>query len=369
MRSPLWPAALLPLLAVAAGQERAAEIADILGQRQLDPLPRQEMLAADAGDLESLLRTRDPYARLLSPEEYAAFRAGDAAGVGIGIQLGGADGRWFLVPIPGGPAWEAGIQVRAELLSIEGRSVSGHPLDWVAERLRGPEDSAVLLVLETGSSQLLARRVPRRAFTPPAVSYREEDGLAVLTIWDFRTRDTQRDLRSGLQRALDGGKRPLIDLRQATGGDLYEALDCTGLFLPAGAPVAGIEDAGGQRRELSAPNGPRLLQEPVLVLIGPGTASAAEAFALALQVNGAARLLGEPSYGKCLTQTLAPLGDGGAVRFSNGRLWGPAGTRCREQGLEPDLPVAGAETKAPRALLEEAFGALAPEPAAPILTQ
>ena len=94
MRSPLWPAALLPLLAVAAGQERAAEIADILGQRQLDPLPRQEMLAADAGDLESLLRTRDPYARLLSPEEYAAFRAGDAAGVGIGIQLGGADGRW-----------------------------------------------------------------------------------------------------------------------------------------------------------------------------------------------------------------------------------------------------------------------------------
>ena len=78
-------------------------------------------------------------------------------------------------------------------------------------------------------------------------------------------------------------------------------------------------------------------------------------------------MLGEPSYGKCLTQTLVPLGDGGAVRFSNGRLWGPAGIPCREQGLEPDLPVAGVESKAARALLEEAAGALAPEPAGPSL--
>ncbi len=369
MRSALWPAALLPLLAAAAPQERAAEIADILSQHQLDPLPHQEMLAADAAELQSLLRSRDPYARLLSPEQYAAFRAGDIGGVGIGMQLSGADGRWFLVPIPGGPAWEAGIHVRAELLSIEGRSVRGQPLDWVAERLRGPVGSSVLLVLETGSSQLLARRVPRQAFAPPAVSYREEEGLALLTIWDFRTRDTQHDLRRGLERALAAGKRPLIDLRQATGGDLYEALDCTGLFLPPGAPVAGIETPGGQRRELNAPDGPRLLREPVLLLIGPGTASAAESFALALQTNGAARLLGEPSYGKCLTQTLAPLGDGSAVRFSNGRLWGPAGIPCREQGLEPDLPVAGVEAKSARALLEAAAGALVPEPAAPVENQ
>ena len=52
MRSALWPAALLPVLAAAAGQERSAEIADILSQRQLDPLPRQQVLAADAADLE-----------------------------------------------------------------------------------------------------------------------------------------------------------------------------------------------------------------------------------------------------------------------------------------------------------------------------
>jgi carboxyl-terminal processing protease len=369
MRGILWPVALLPLLAAAAGPERVVEIADILGQRQLDPLPREQMLAVDAAHLQSLLRSRDPYARLLAPEEYAAFRSGDAAGVGIGMQLSGVEARWYLVPIPGGPAWDAGIQVRAELLSIEGRSVRGQSLDWVAGQLRGAAGSSVLLVLETGSSQLLARRVKRQPFVPPAVSYREEDGLAVLSIWDFRTRDTRRDLRGGLQRALESGRQPLIDLRWATGGDLYEALDCTGLFLPAGTTVAGIEYPDGQRRELSAPDGPRLLREPVLVLIGPGTASAAEAFALALQANAAGRLLGEPSYGKCLTQTLVPLSDGGAVRFSNGRLWGPAGTPCREQGLEPDLPVDGAESKSARALLEEAAGTLASKSAEPILTR
>jgi hypothetical protein len=94
-------------------------------------------------------------------------------------------------------------------------------------------------------------------------------------------------------------------------------------------------------------------------------------FALAgeLPPDGEGDLLGESSYGKCLTQTLAPLDDGGAVRFSNGRLWGPAGTPCREQGLEPDLPVAGVETKAARVLLEEASGMLTSGPAEPSLSQ
>jgi len=338
-------AALLPLATVAAGDSGVLnEIARVLTQRALDPPPAEEILAQDLGGIDQYLAKRDPYARYLDPERNARFGSG-AGGVGIGVQLSEARGRYFLVPIPGGPAWNQGLLGRAELLSVEGRSVRGQGMAWVAQQLKGQAGSSVMVVLETPGGQLKALQVPRRSFSAPSVSYLEEDGIPVLRIWDFRTRETVAALRRGLLRILSYGERPVIDLRFATGGDLYEALDCTALFLPDGTPVAVVEGPGGRRRELLSPSGLRTVERPITLLVGHGTASAAESFALALQYHGVARLVGEPSYGKCLTQTLVPLSNGGALLFSNGRLFGPGGTPCRSNGLLPDQRISDAEAR------------------------
>ena len=346
MRRGVFLAALLPLVVAAAGGDSGIlnEIARILAQHGLDPPPVEEVLQQDLPDIDHYLAKRDPYARYLDPDEYARFRSGPG-GVGIGAQLSEAQGRYFLVPIPGGPAWNEGLLGRAELLSVEGRSVRGQEMAWVAQQLKGPAGSSVLMVVESPGRRLQALRVSRESFSAPSVSYLEEDGIPVLRVWDFRTRETVAAMRRGLSRVLSYGEQPVIDLRFATGGDLYEALDCTALFLPDSTSVAVVEGPGGHRRELVSPSGLRTVEQPVTLLIGHGTASAAESFALALQYHHAAKLVGEPSYGKCLTQTLASLSNGGALLFSNGRLFGPEGVACRSDGLVPDQRVSDAEAK------------------------
>lgn len=365
MRPGILLVALLPLAAVAAGSSILNEIARILAERSLDPPPAQEVLDQDLADIDRYLALRDPYARYLDPEENASFRSGGAA-VGIGVQLSEVQGRYFLMPIPGGPAWNEGLLRRAQLLSVEGRSVQGQSMQWVAQQLKGQAGSSVLMVVEAPDARLQALRVSRESFRAPSVSYLEEDGIPVLRIWDFRARETLADLRRGLARILSYAERPVIDLRFATGGDLYEALDCTALFLPDGSPVAVVEEARGNRRELLSPSGLRIVDQPIALVIGPGTASAAESFALALQYHGAARLVGEPSYGKCLTQTLAPLSNGGALLFSNGRLFGPGGIACNSDGLVPDQRVSDAEARSLGELLggkaNSAQGAGSPTP-------
>ena len=78
---------------------------------------------------------------------------------------------------------------------------------------------------------------------------------------------------------------------------------------------------------------------PVVLLIGPDTASAAEVFAAALHSNDRGRLIGRPTYGKCTTQTEVTLSDGSVLRFTNGRILAPEGRQCHAQGLRPDVLV------------------------------
>jgi carboxyl-terminal processing protease len=64
-------------------------------------------------------------------------------------------------------------------------------------------------------------------------------------------------------------------------------------------------------------------------------------------------LVGENTHGKCYTQTIKPLSNGGALKFSNGKMLGPEGSDCSDEGLRPDVPVANSEQKSVRELLHE----------------
>ncbi len=346
----LVSSAAAALLLAAAAVMPVQEIAQVLARRQIDPPPMEVLSALSGAELQTYLSRRDPYARYLDPEDYRRFQVGQGERVGVGVHLSEHGGHWLIQPIPEGPAWQAGLRGDARLLSVDGQGVNGRDGDWLVDRIKGAEHSSLLLVVEIrGDKQ--AVRVRRQAFHSPALSYQEQDGLAFIRLWDFRRRETMSGLRRALGR-LPGGTGPvIIDLRRASGGDLFEALDSTSLFLPEGLSLAAIEDNRGGRREFHSLAG-RITDRPLLLLVGSGTASAAESFALALRRHGAALLVGGRTHGKCLTQTLAPLSNGGAIRFSNGRLWGPDGAPCDSRGMVPDVPVADADSRTVEALVD-----------------
>ena len=62
-----------------------------------------------------------------------------------------------------------------------------------------------------------------------------------------------------------------------------------------------------------------------MVLVNDGTASAAEIIAGALQDHDRAVVVGTPTFGKGLVQTLFPLGDGVALKLTTARWYTPSG--------------------------------------------
>ena len=340
---------LLDSAGVAGGLAR--ELAGVLPAQSVGRFTREELLGLDDEDLLATLRARDPYARYLSPQDYAALRM-PTQKVGIGVQLFEDHGRLLLVPYPNGPAFQAGLLGRTRLLRIEGRQVTGEPLERVARRMQGVAGSVVRIEVSVDDGETIQGLAVKRApFTTPAAAYVEEDDLALLRIWSFRTRETVVALRTGLKRMRARDQPIVIDLRDAQGGDLFEALDATSLFLDGGLSVAAVDYIRSGRKDyLSLPK-QRLIRQQVILLVGQSTASAAEAFARALRWYGAALLVGETTYGKCLTQTLVPLRNGGALAFSNGQLLGPGGSPCETRGLTPDIQVARATERSVRSLL------------------
>jgi carboxyl-terminal processing protease len=331
-------AALAPLWAHAAPLE---EIRQVLRARALAAPSEAELAGLREDNLPQALVRIDPYARFYEPGRYVSPAAGREARVGIGADLVPRGGELFLSVYQGGAASRAGVPDHAKLVSVDGRQVSGLDPQAAAQLLRGGEHSPVRLGVVAPDGARSTFSVRREAFRPLDVEA-VMPGSRVVRIRDFvggLTRPALQATLGFLDRAPGPHDAPLIiDLRDATGGDLYEAFDMAALFLPAGTQLGTLRGPDGHRRPVLAQAGEKYGM-PVALLVGPDTASAAEIFAGALHQNGRAKLAGRRTFGKCSTQTDVRLSDGSVLRFTNLEVLLPGGGSCTGTGLAPDREV------------------------------
>ncbi len=64
---------------------------------------------------------------------------------------------------------------------------------------------------------------------------------------------------------------------------------------------------------------------PMVVLVNGGSGSASELVAAALQDNGRALIVGEPTFGKGSVQSIIPYGDGTAAKLTTALYYRPSG--------------------------------------------
>ena len=321
------------------GQAPLEEIRHILATR-LVPLPAKSDLQSLATDtLARDLTHLDPYARFFPAPTPLRQTDDKAHQAGIGAQLFPRSGNILLSPYPGGALARAGITERSILLAIDGLALQDRAPTAVAAMLQGQPDSLVRLRLRPLSkASELTVEVARSYFRPLDVERVGAHGQPVLRIREFIAGQTRSALKASI-RFLDLQTSPLIiDLRESGGGDLFEALDCAGLFVAQGTALGGLRTRESGKSVFFSPPGDKASMLVVL-LIGPDTASAAEVFAAALQHHGRAVLIGRPTYGKCTTQTEVELSDGSVLRFTNGQILAPGGQTCWSSGLVPDVLV------------------------------
>jgi carboxyl-terminal processing protease len=235
-------------------------------------------------------------------------------------------------------------------MAIDGQTIAGLPVETVADHLKGRDGTVVTLFIERPDGRRTRIQVERRAFTPLDVEPVQSGTRQVLRIREFVGGLTLPALlatidflhRNTIVQTNGAEKLLVIDLRDAGGGDLYEAFDVAGLFLPSDTVLGTLSGRNGERYEFRAPVGTKL-DMPLALLVGPDTASAAEVFAGTLQQHGRAKLVGQRTYGKCSSQTDARLSDGSVLRYTNRKVFLPDGRSCADVGLQPDREVEAGE--------------------------
>jgi carboxyl-terminal processing protease len=278
---------------------------------------------------------------LLSPAELGHLLAGtkgSIVGVGIMIELV-HDVLMVKATVPGGPAERAGLRAGDRILAIDGRPLAGVPLTETVELIRGAAGTRVELFVQRGAGEWTVP-IDRGVVEVPSVEGRSlADGVGYLRI-DAFTDGTVAELDRTLDAlAADTVRGLVIDLRRNPGGLLEPALETAERFLAPGRRIVTIRGRAAETHH-DARRGDRFDEVPLVLLVGPETASGAEILAAALHEHGRAALVGEPTRGKGTVEAIHDLSGGWGLKLSASRFFSPDGSSRQGRGVEPDFRIA-----------------------------
>ncbi|HBL11425.1 MAG TPA: carboxyl-terminal protease, partial [Cyanobacteria bacterium UBA11162] len=136
----------------------------------------------------------------------------------------------------------------------------------------------------------------------------------------------------------EGADAYILDLRNNPGGLLQAGIEIARLWLDQGTIVYTVNRQGmlGSFEAYSS----ALTEDPLVVLVNQGTASASEILAGALQDNRRAEIVGDKTFGKGLIQSLFDLSDGSGLAVTVAKYETPNHHDIHKLGIKPDLEVA-----------------------------
>ncbi|MEH2285310.1 MAG: carboxyl-terminal processing protease CtpA [Nostoc sp.] len=354
-----------PALALTTEQKLVSEVWRIVNRTYLDETfnhqnwaaVRQKVLEKPLSDSNAsyaaigkmLKSLDDPFTRFLDPEQYRSLQvntSGELTGVGLQIALNPENGKLEVVaPIAGSPADKAGIRPRDRILKIEGVSTENLTLDEAATKMRGPSGSLVTLVIERdGEAETEIRLTRDRIALNPVVSdlrvSTEGKPIGYLRLTQFNANASTELAHAISSLEKKGAAAYILDLRNNPGGLLQSGIEIARLWLDSGTIVYTVNRQGIQGS--FAALGPALTNDPLVILVNQGTASASEILAGALQDNGRAQLVGETTFGKGLIQSLFGLSDGSGLAVTIAKYETPQHRDINKLGIKPDKVISQA---------------------------
>lgn len=283
------------------------------------------------GDKYTVYYTADEYKKLMEST------TGKFYGVGALCSLNEAGGVIVVDAFDDGPAYKAGVRDGDIVIKVDDTDITGMDLSSAVALIKGEKGTQVKLTV-LRDKETLTFSIIRDEITTPTVDYKMLDNsIGYIQISQFDEVTTEQ-FKSALTDLKNQGLKGLIvDIRSNPGGLLNVVVNIVDEIIPKGLIVY-TDDVNGNRKEYNGSSDSELTI-PMAVLVNENSASAAEIFAGAVQDYGKGKIIGTQTYGKGIVQTIQPLTDGSAIKYTIAKYYTPKGQDIQGNGVTPDIVV------------------------------
>jgi carboxyl-terminal processing protease len=320
-----------------------AEVMQRVKEDYVEPVDDSVLLESA---IRGMVSDLDNHSQYLDAGQFQEIRISTAGSYsGVGLEVSTESGVVTVVaPIDDTPAERAGILSGDTIVAINGKPVESDYLHETVAKMRGRAGTIVTVTVaregEEAPIEFDLRRESirvasvRHEILEPAVGYARISQFNESTANELsHAIDDLHDQKDGM---LDG---LILDLRNNPGGVLDAAVGVSDLFLDAGVIVTADGRTAESRFTRKAHHGDVLDGAGMIVLVNGGSASASEIVAGALQDHNRAMIVGTPTFGKGLVQTVMPLSKGRAIKLTTSRFYTPSGDSIQEKGIFPDVVI------------------------------
>lgn len=342
-------------LGVDRHQEVVNEAVDTLKDTYYRKLTDEELANASiSGMVKSL---KDRFSNYFTPEEYKKFKmdtSGQFFGVGMQVTIT-PKGLKVATTYAGSPARRAGLAQGDVIVAVNGQSIAGKDENVSTGKIKGEPGTPVALSWMTPDGKKVTKTLERAAVSVPVVSSKmatcEDRKVGVVRLATFSSGAHAQVYKAIEKLQKQGADALVLDLRANGGGLVTEAQLVASAFLKEGKIVT-TRGRDVPSHTLSATGKPVAPDDPLVVLVDGGTASASEIVSGALQDHKRATLVGTDTFGKGVFQEIIGLSNGGALDITAGQYFLPTGRNIggvgvrRGKGLKPDVATPKDDTLA-----------------------
>ena len=279
----------------------------------------------------------DKYSRYMTEKEYAEYledNKGSYSGIGIVYEKAPRNLYRIRSVMKKSPAEEAGLKKGDVITKVEGRN--GDKGKDVLKLIKGKAGTKVKLVIKRGGKRKSYTMVRKDIKEKTVYSRIVKKKFVQIRIASFGV-NTATEFKKEYKKYKDKGfKNIILDLRYNGGGFLDSALAIGNMFVDKGTAIKVYNKS---KEEDSYEYGKGKEDVKVVILVNRYSASASEILAVSLQENGAAKVVGEKTYGKGVIQTTLPLKSGGALYLTTLEYVSPKGKKIHGVGITPDYVV------------------------------
>ncbi|MGN0319163.1 MAG: S41 family peptidase [Lachnospira sp.] len=288
----------------------------------------------------------DKYTVYYTPDEYKALMettSGTFYGIGCTCQKTETGEVKIVEVYEDCSGYKAGLRQGDLIIKVDDTDVKDMDLAKVTSLIKGEKGTQVKLLVNSGgvTNEIVVTRDEVKVQTVKYSMMESQIGYIAIAEFEDPTFDQFKTAVEDLES--QGAKSLIIDVRGNPGGLLSSVCSILEYVLPDGLLVY-TQTKNGTKNEYSGSDGHEV-SLPIAVLVNGNSASASEIFAGAMQDYDKGEIIGTKTYGKGIVQTVRPLTDGSAVKFTISRYFTPKGQDIHGVGIIPDVVVEASDTE------------------------